>query len=162
MFVRKKKVKGQHYGYLVKNKWTSKGPRQKVIKYLGKVHKISRQKEQKIDPILIKKAGLNELIDKLVERELQCHGFELIDGYWHLSEVKVHPKGHVSYKGRKAVLEINEGFLCRDTIRQLKTIVKEPLIEPAQLASAILEAGISIEGENFAQLFMRISPETQF
>ena len=162
MFVRKKKVKGQYYGYLVKNKWTSKGPRQKVLKYLGKVHTTKRNKNQELDPEFINKTALNEVIGHLIERELECHGFQFTKGHWHLNELKVYPKGDVSYLGRKAVIEMNEGFLCRDTIKQLKSIIKEPLIEPTQLANAILEAGISIEGEHFAKLFMKINPDTQF
>ena len=37
MFVRKKKVKKNIYGYLVESKYTKKGSRQKVKKYLGRV-----------------------------------------------------------------------------------------------------------------------------
>ena len=37
-FIREKKISGQTYAYLVKTQHTTKGPRQKVVKYLGKIH----------------------------------------------------------------------------------------------------------------------------
>jgi hypothetical protein len=36
-FVREKRIKGKIYAYLVDSSWTPKGPRQKVVKYLGPV-----------------------------------------------------------------------------------------------------------------------------
>ncbi len=48
-FIRTKKIDGKEYAYLVENKWykrkvkgRGKGPRQKVTKYLGRVHSFDK------------------------------------------------------------------------------------------------------------------------
>lgn len=49
MFLRKKKVKDKHYLYAVENKWKKgKGVKQKVKKYLGRVHKFREPASKKI------------------------------------------------------------------------------------------------------------------
>lgn len=47
VFIRIKKIKGQPYAYSVSNKWTAKGSRQKVGKYLGKVIQLENQEIRK-------------------------------------------------------------------------------------------------------------------
>ena len=41
-FVRVKRINGGTYAYLVENSWTRKGTRQKVSRYLGKVHAVEK------------------------------------------------------------------------------------------------------------------------
>ena len=83
MFIRSKKIKGKRYAYIVKNKWTRKGPRQRVKGYLGRIYKPEMVKE--IDFIEFVGVSINEYIDgsdkgkiirDLVKWELVKHGFK--------------------------------------------------------------------------------------
>ncbi len=71
-FVRKKKIKGKDYAYLVENMWTKKGSRQKVKAYLGKMFVF----EQVKNPVLQDADKKEEILRNLVEWELLKHGFE--------------------------------------------------------------------------------------
>ncbi len=42
MFIRKKKIKGKEYAYLVENKYINGRVKQKVKRYLGKVFRFDR------------------------------------------------------------------------------------------------------------------------
>lgn len=53
MFIRNKKIKGLNYLYLVENRWTEKGSRQKVIAYLGKGQRLSAITKKRIINIFI-------------------------------------------------------------------------------------------------------------
>ena len=58
MYIRRKKVKGIEYAYLVKSTWdqTNKTSKQKIVKYLGKVHQVSQEMipiEYRNDPSIV-------------------------------------------------------------------------------------------------------------
>ena len=71
MFVRVKNIKGRPYAYLVENEWTPWGSRQKVAKYLGKTHLLTRISEGMLEL----PEGLQQTIMQGVVQELQNHGF---------------------------------------------------------------------------------------
>ena len=48
-YIRTKKINNNKYAYLVENKNTPKGPRQKVIQYLGRVHEFKIEKNLEIE-----------------------------------------------------------------------------------------------------------------
>ena len=86
MFIRIKKIKKYEYAYLVVNKWTKKGPRQKSKKYLGRCVRLEKVKdldfkehfklnEDKIEK-LVHGNSTKKVLGKLMEFELLRHGFE--------------------------------------------------------------------------------------
>ena len=82
MFIRIKNIKNQQYAYKVRNKWTKKGTRQKTAGYLGKVFRITPQKEldfkyfvaQDLEQYFMKNSSQTIIID-LFKCELIRHGF---------------------------------------------------------------------------------------
>ncbi len=146
-FIRKKKINGKDYAYLVRNKWTDKGSRQKA-RYLGKIVHIEILDNIDFDAYVNKRHNCNmheyvkdhskaEVINELIMYELERRGFKI-------GEVKYKQKNLIGkfeevidsgltngiywYKSRKlmkiksqkeVVLEMNEGFLCRWAIDKL-------------------------------------------
>jgi hypothetical protein len=164
MFVRVKRVKGRNYGYLVKNTWTKKGPRQKVIKYIGAV-----LQPDKTEGALGRTNGFlqagsaQDMITGLIARELLSHGFSEESAGWHVRDsVRVHPgRGVVLCKGRAAAIMMNEGFLCTPNISELRKLVEGGAMGGLELANSLLEAGICIQKEEFVEFFMKLSFQTQ-
>ena len=87
VFIRKKKINGTEYGYLVKNKWTSNGSRQKA-KYLGKILHLDIVKDISFSDFLMKRHGITseefvnsrkraEIVNELIELKLTRRGFVL-------------------------------------------------------------------------------------
>ena len=74
MFIRVKKIKNQNYAYLVNSKYTEKGVRQKIVKYLGKVIELKKNEKKEIK----KYSHLTpkQLIHELILLELKNHGFK--------------------------------------------------------------------------------------
>ncbi len=141
MFIRKKKIKGREYAYLVENKWTEKGTRQKVSRYLGKVLMPERRAEITIKEHLkvedIKgyaaETGFKKIISDLVAVELFNHGVKSLDNI-------------------NGVLQINEGFLCRHTVNELLNYAGNDE-SGIKLAELITGAGIKVEKDLFISLF---------
>ena len=68
MFLRKKKVKNKEYLYAVENSWNKGIVKQKVKKYLGRVHKLEE----------VRKVSFSAFIQKKKELELEEY-LNLID-----------------------------------------------------------------------------------
>ena len=133
MFVRTKKIKGKEYAYLVRNKWTSKGSRQKVDKYLGRIKKGQRTTENSY--IIDEKKKFGAIIQELIKHELSNHN--ITD-----KEIKV--------------IAMNEGFLCKETIQDLLNLKhgkERPDKEGERLAIALLESGLKVKETEFEKLF---------
>ncbi len=162
MFVRTKRVKGKEYAYLVKNVWTDKGPRQRVMDYLGAVIKPDKCSESAPIGDILTSGTIPEIVSALVSRELENHGFKSEGKNWVLGNCTVHPKwGKIRRNGKHAALRLNEGFLCDSTLRALQKVMSKEEIEGKELASAILEAGIGIESEGFVRLYERLTAQRQ-
>lgn len=169
MFIRVKKIYGNEYGYLVRNRWTKKGPRQKTRKYLGKVIKLEKVKNMSLLDILkyknldffVENYKFKDIVRKLAELELLKHGFKsegkgvvyrLDDYRFDLSKLTT------TKAGKNVVLRINEGLLCGKGIELLmKFLPKEGEQQTAvALAEAFVNAGIDIEKEVFIKIFQKI------
>ncbi len=157
-FVRVKTIKGNRYGYLVENTWQTRGSRQTVKSYLGKV--ITPDAQSFGQPPDISALSYIDAITILASWTLTNHGFANDNGI-HTKEtvsVKLADK-HVLHKTKSAVLELNEGFLCNHTLTQLLEFVGEGSREEEvgqRLANTLLEAGISVPQETFVALFHKI------
>jgi len=165
MFIRIKRIKGGEYAYLVKNKWTSKGPRQKNIKYLGKCLTFQRTRDSNLTEFLriksleqyIEKSSLSAIFDDLIRLELFNHDFTNSSNKWVKEDIVVNLKSHFCLLGKKnIVLKLNEGFLCRQTmLKLLKFKPEEGLHEEEialKLANTLLGTGLKVEKRVFVGL----------
>jgi len=158
MFVRVKKIKGRPYAYLVENEWTPWGSRQRVNKYLGKTHILSRLSEGLVDM----PTGLQPAIVEAIAQELQNHGFSKKGNTLVKENIVVNlDEKTVREKNKKVVLEMNEGYLCDHTFEQLLTF--EPPEKPddraKKLATLVLAAGLKLSNEQFVHLFEQVRNE---
>ena len=78
-FVRTKTINNEQYAYLVNNKWTKKGSRQKSVQYLGKVFAPMPLQSDltfaSFNTLDMEKANALAIIRELVGFELAKHGF---------------------------------------------------------------------------------------
>ena len=159
MFIRLKKIKGNDYGYVVHNSWTDKGARQKVAKYLGKVHKPEKARSKGLKELLgiedieayMGSKSYMELIDDIIRLELHNHKAD--DAFFMAGhELK-------TLMGKSAIIQANQGFICSETIKPLKEYRADE-DDGTLLANLITAAGIGIEKELFVMLFEKAKEET--
>lgn len=159
-FVRIKKIKGSEYGYLVENTWTSKGSRQKVKAYLGRIIKPAKTAELPV-PILTS-LNFTDAIKAVAKWTLLSHGFQegsqsmLMNGtvLADLGECKI------INKTNPAVIAMNEGFLCQHTLQDAIGFIPSGNTEETigkELANVLLEAGLSVPHDVFVQLFETVA-----
>ncbi len=163
VFIRVKKIYGKEYAYLVENKWykrkhkgKNKGPRQKVSKYLGRVHSFNRTED--IDFYSFKEINnleqylkdnlntKNQVFRDLVEWELFRHSINKNDFTIDYNNKKI-----LNNKTNKEVsLRMNEGFLNGFTLARLFNLKSG---DSYYLAKCFVEAGIEVPKEVFVGVF---------
>jgi len=153
MFIRIKRIGKQRYGYLVENSWGKKGTRQKVKEYLGKILDIDQtehisEETQTIWDALAQTlilAQFTQLKPTLFEKDLNS------------KKVRVDIKhSSVQMSEKEIVLKLNEGYLCKHTIKELHKISKEPAVDARagqELAQALIDVGIKIKPQTFVQIY---------
>ncbi len=150
-YIRIKKISGNPYAYLCSTISTPKGPRQKVGKYLGRVHEMPNSTE-----ISREVAGNNrkKLLQDLIIRELEGHGF--------ISRGDKHVKDTFSFqdfairKGNKStVLKLSNGYLCDFTVSRIRNFKRSKNIakDAKILATYFHQAGILISQEEFIRFY---------
>jgi hypothetical protein len=158
-FVRVKKIKGTAYGYLVENTWTSKGSRQKVKAYLGRI--ITPAKTAELPAPDLSALSFSDSIKAVAKWTLLSHGFQegaqsmLMHGtvLADLQDCKV------INKTNPAVIAMHEGFLCQHTLQDAVGFIPSGNTEETvgkELANVLLEAGLSVPNEVFVQLFEKV------
>jgi len=173
MFIRIKKIKKYEYAYLVANKWTKKGPRQKSKKYLGRCVRLEKKKdlnfkeyyrldEEKIEK-LVHSNSTKKVLGKLVEFELIKHGFEYdkIKKYYIKEDIIAMPnklKIFNEENKNNLVLKINEGYLCEFLLRKiLKFNFKGEDEDAYKFADLFVAAGLEVDKEVFVELFRKLT-----
>ncbi|MDO8481064.1 MAG: hypothetical protein Q7S65_04580 [Nanoarchaeota archaeon] len=162
-FIRVKTIKGNRYAYLVENTWKKRkgASRQKVGKYLGKVVALERKgSESFLGAIPETKEGI---VLALVEHELLMHGFEK-RGELLVQEARCFSlplKRFLNSKGLEAnlVAEMNEGFLCKETLASLlrfKAKKDDEHDNAVELAKAFLETGLKVPHPFFVAYFEKV------
>lgn len=155
VFVRVKKVRGNKYGYAVANNWTLKGPRQRVVGYLGRVYqpekkeKVSEFEEFVQKPLkkYLEISDYKNIIKDLIEFQLQNNEIP--------EEIEFDKENLTIKKGKKkVVIAINEGYLCDYTIKKLIDYDGEDATG-FNLADLITAAGIKLNEEIFITLFSK-------
>ncbi len=153
-FLRTKKINSNSYCYLVQNKHTKKGPRQKVKKYLGRAIKFEQKKEFPFTlPI---KTNKSQLLQSLIIWELKKHNFKVKNNFYQHKNLTYCPKTHqILNKKKEAALQLNEGFLCSFTINRILKFKKSGDFQKDayKLAKYFVEAGIKIPQEVFIGVY---------
>lgn len=158
-FIRTKKINEKEYAYLVENKWykrsfkgKGRGPRQKVSKYLGRVHSFNKTDNtdffnyKKINDLeqYLKSNNKQKIFKDLVEWELFRHNINKEEFTIEFNNKKV-------MKGNKEIsLRMNEGFLNRFTLERLFNLRSAGSY---YLAKSFVDAGIEIPKEVFVGMF---------
>lgn len=154
-FFRIKKIKKQEYAYLVRNKWTKSGARQKVGKYMGKVIRLQKTKE----PFDVDISSLSPkmIVDSLIQRELLTHGFQLKDELYILDDLR-YQKTKLIKGDKPIVLFINDGYFCEYSIKKLYSFnyMGDESSTATQLANSFLDAGINVPSDVFISLFKMV------
>ncbi len=157
-FVRVKTIKGNRYGYLVENTWQPKGSRQQVKAYLGKIVTPTLGTPSVLPDITAQ--AFPDAVLALASWTLANHGFSTTqNGHAHGDTSVSLAQKRVTYKGKNAVLELHEGFLCNHTLQQVLDFVGEGSREEEvgkRLANTLLEAGLSVPQDAFVSLFNKI------
>ncbi len=163
MFIRSKTISNKNYAYLVRTKWDkrSKKVKQKVSKYLGPIKKLDKikdieffdyynyDKNKYIDSVKIK-----DLVRDLTEHELFKHGFTRLTKY-----KMSNGAFEINLEKLDTVLEMNEGYMNRYTLRELEKYDKildeaESKI-PFKFASLFVNAGLNIDHDLFIELYQK-------
>lgn len=177
MFTRIKKIKNIPYAYLVESSWDNGKARQKVVKYLGKVHTLQKQKDISFDEFceqekqqVTENTSYENTILLLITWTLSQHDFTkdpLLKEKWIWKEgtLTFDPK-ELSIKSAKkdATAKINEGFMSTYSIKQLLSIeLNKRLMEQRQaatmLAKAFVSVGIEIPSDIFIMVFEKVYKE---
>ena len=164
-FLRLKKIKGNHYAYLVENLW-KKGSRQKVKKYVGRVYSFKIKDKENIGFLsFINKEDIEKyvmstnfiiIIEDLINWEFYKHG---IDN----KELNVEFDTPIIKRGGRGVcIKINEGFLCGVHIKSLINFRKDEEDENDEivgynLAKVFIDAGINVPQEVFIKIFEKVA-----
>ncbi|MFH1683224.1 MAG: hypothetical protein ABIA37_05510 [Candidatus Woesearchaeota archaeon] len=155
-YIRTKKISDNLYCYLVENKQTKNGPRQKVKKYLGKAITLEAKKE--LDPEFNLKLEKKELLLDLIRYELLNHSFKKKDDLLINQKVVFNLNELKATKGKKeVVLKLNEGFLCNFTLKRILAFKKTNDIneDALKLARYFVEAGINIPKDVFVEFYQK-------
>ena len=139
-FIREKKISGKTYAYLVKTQHTTKGPRQKVVKYLGKIHSMQCDNVTGSTPIEVLQSLLTNL--GFTKKRVWENG---------LYTVSLRT-GEVLYKKKPCVIKCNHGYLYKQSIKQFLL----PTKDPKELAENMLRAGIPFDEETYFHLVKNI------
>ena len=160
-FIRVKRIAGKEYAYLVENKWykkrfksKGKGSRQKVSKYLGRVHFFNKTNDndflnfKNINDLeqYLKNNNKSSIIKDLVEWELFRHNIDKKEFMIDFSNKKI------IKKNKEVSLKLNEGFLNSYTLNRLFNLKSG---DSYYLAKSFVEAGIQIPKDVFVGIFGR-------
>ena len=174
MYTRIKKINNIEYAYLVKSYWSKrkKAPKQKTIKYLGRVHKFSRVKNTSLEQYLklkniqnyFSKNTTQKIIKDMIKLELFNHNFkEVKHNIWKQKNVIIDLKTKKIYNilNKKPVcIEINNNLLSTKTIRNVISPTIPPGLTNIQiykyLANSFLSAGITLPKDKFIIISKKI------
>jgi hypothetical protein len=156
-FIRIKNISGNQYAYLVENIQTNKGSRQKVKKYLGKVHKLEEQyfKENPID-FNTKKSFITSLA-------LRHIPFKKKENKYHYKNLVFCPKKLEIFQltkkktKKEAIIKTNEGYLSTHTLQNILEFKKTTNIQKDAyiLAKHFIQAGLNISKEEFIDYYKK-------
>jgi len=174
MFIRIKKIKNIEYAYLVKSIWKKKTARQKVVKYLGRIHVLKQTTTMPFDEFCQKfsinideNTDYKQIIQYLFEWTVYQYNFKkdpLIQKKWLFDHGKIiadPEKLRIYTKKRELTLKINDGYMNSYTLKELLKIklnknTEEQRQAATMLANAFVNAGINIPRDIFINIFQKV------
>jgi hypothetical protein len=168
MFIRTKTRKNKSgktyiYAYLVSNKYRKKGPKQKVKKYLGRVHVLEKLKNEQFSThftnINTNKKPLENAILELLKLELVNHGFKQQENLTYKREditVDLDKCKVFDSTGNSIYLALNDGYMGNKTLLEVLEY-KPPLGLDKEigkdLAKKLISSGIMLDSNTFLSTF---------
>jgi hypothetical protein len=160
-YIRTKKINGNKYAYLVEIINTSKGPRQKVKQYLGRVHELENKKE--ISEVN-EGNSKEEILLNLILPELSGRGFkERKSNFTYKNFIFNSQKFSLTKKNKnktskEAVIGLEEGYLSTFTLQRIFNFQKSKDLnkDAHTLAKYFLEAGLNISKDLFVKFYTKI------
>jgi len=163
MFIRAKKIKGVEYGYKVKNSWTSKGSRQKSTKYLGKIVVLIKNETTAQQKPILQDLDFKTAVKDIIKLELLNHGFKEKKDKLEIADKDLivdFQKVKVTHSKRPALIKINDGYFCDETLKKLLEYTPSAEKHEEQigleLAELFINAGIKIDHEVFVEVFEKV------
>ncbi|MBN2881654.1 hypothetical protein JXM83_06415 [Candidatus Woesearchaeota archaeon] len=177
-FIRIKNINGNPYAYLVKNKWTKKGPRQGASKYLGPVFQFPFVEEKDFENFILEKYKKNvdeffkdnkakDILEEIIFCELNKFGFLEYKGKKGTKKKSVILKNVVVDLNnikvynvddeKSVVLKLNSDFMCAYSLKKLFGFLEygnEMEVAP-KLAKAFIFADIPIDDHIFVRFFKK-------
>lgn len=161
-FVRAKTVKGKKYAYLVENVWNKGKVKQQVKKYLGRIFILPEFNSSFTNFNYINfDHSLRECMQNIVANALLPYGFSqkgkqlFFDSLCvNLSRFKIKTS-----EGKNAVLFLNNRYLYGGQLRSIIDFFApeaEDDIKGKRLAEVFSDAGITIQTDDFIQLYKKI------
>jgi len=172
-FIRLKKIKGNKYAYIVENTWKKGRVKQHVKKYIGRVHKFSRQRfgseEEELEDFLkfvdnsleeyLAKNDAKTIMLDTVRWELKNHGFVVIDDEWRKDNL-IFSEKKTAVLGNKtdAAFAFNEGMLNTFMLKKLLRFEYKGNEEEIgyKMAKDFVELGIKVPKQIFIGLYEKI------
>lgn len=154
--VPKKSGKKYTYAYLVQTTWRKrKHPKQKSLKYLGKIYTFNLQKE--VHHCINHGLSKEEIYFDILRVELLKHGFEeQRKGIFTYQACVADLTRAMFYttEGKEAVFQLNSGFLCSHSFHQLLqyTITNDKKGQK-HFAKTLALSGIALHPEEFVDLY---------
>lgn len=173
MFIRIKKIKKYEYAYLVENKWRkykvkdrSKASRQKVKKYLGRIHELKKY-DKNCDNLILEdfEGSFKSIIHKLVKLHLINNGFKetdinVLEHEFENNNIKINLNEgkFIDYKSKSVVLKSGDGYLCEHSLKNLLEFKAEGYEEDVgiDLAKKFVSTGIPISNSVFIKAFEKV------
>ncbi|NQV91083.1 hypothetical protein HQ489_01275 [Candidatus Woesearchaeota archaeon] len=153
-YIRVKKISNKPYAYLVESQSTKRGPRQRVKQYLGRIHTVEQQKNEK--SMVVGKTK-KDFLQNMVLRELIPAGFSKKGTKFSYEQLHFCPEELTLRKknNKEAIIKMNEGYLCSFTVERLHKFSKKDDInkDALLLAKHFLEAGLTISEEEFVSYY---------
>ena len=178
MFIRIKTRKNSQgisssYAYLVSSRYRKKGVKQKISKYLGKVHSFERVKNVSLQEYLkedptayINKKPLKTSFASLLRHELENHNFIKLSGNRLInSNILVNLSTREAKDiatGKPICLSLNDGFLADYTLSRLLNFKAPEALDKEigkEMAKRLIGAGILLDEQIFVLLFQKLQKE---
>lgn len=162
MFLRVKKVKGREYSYLVENTWKKGSARQRVRKYVGIVFRFESAEKDFVEFYKIcdiekffKRKDAPAILRDAVQWELAKAGFVERNTCFEKDDIAVYKNMTFRNGRKKAVLALNQGYLCDFTLKNILKFKRSGDIksDSIELARRFVDAGLDVPKEVFIAFF---------
>ena len=141
------------YAYLVDNSWRKrkKMPKQKVKEYLGKIYRFDCSKEEFLVSGLSYSTNLKEFIKFCLLKS----GFSEESKKFVKNGITVdlYRLSVYTTKGKKCVVQINDGFICNWSLKELFKFKITSEADGASFAKVLRLCGLNVTPSNFVSLF---------